>query len=217
MTIKVFIADDHAVVRDGLRALLEAQPEISVVGDASDGRQAVSQVISLNPDVVIMDISMPELNGIDATRQLLESNPQLKVIILSILGTTEHVFRSLQAGARGYLLKESAGREVVDAVLAVAAGKRYLSQPITETLVVDYVRQREQAAEKSPLETLSAREREILKLVLEGKSSAEIGKQLFLSAKTVETYRSRMMRKLGISDLPGLVKFAIQHGLISLN
>ncbi len=217
MTVKVLIADDHAVVRDGLRALLEAHPEITVVGDASDGRQAVSQALSLNPEVVIMDISMPEVNGIEATHQLLERNPQMKVIILSILGTSEHVFRALQAGAAGYLLKESAGREVVDAVLAVAAGKRYLSQPITETLVTDYVRQRELAAEKSPLETLSPREREILKLVLDGKSSAEIGKQLFLSAKTVETYRSRMMRKLGISDLPGLVKFAIQHGLISLS
>ena len=216
MTIKVFIADDHAVVRDGLRALLEANPEITVVGDASDGRQAVSQVMALNPDVVIMDISMPELNGIDATHQLLEHNPKMGVIILSILGTSEHVFRALQAGARGYLLKESAGREVVDAVLNVADGRRYLSQPITETLVIDYVRQREQAQEKTPLDSLSPREREILKLVLEGRSSAEIGKQLFLSAKTVETYRSRMMRKLGISDIPSLIKFAIQHGLISL-
>ena len=217
MTIKVFIADDHAVVRDGLRSLLEANPEIEVIGDASDGRQAVSQIMALNPDVVIMDISMPELNGIDATHQVLEYNPKLGVIILSILGTTEHVFRALQAGVKGYLLKESAGREVVDAVLCVASGKRYLSQPITETLVADYVRQREQAAEKSPLDALSPREREILKLVLEGKSSAEIGKQLFLSAKTVETYRSRMMRKLGISDMPSLIKFAIQHGLISLS
>jgi len=216
MTIKVFIADDHAVVRDGLRALLEANPEITVVGDASDGRQAVSQVMALNPDVVIMDISMPELNGIDATHQVLEHNPKLGVIILSILGTSEHVFRALQAGARGYLLKESAGREVVDAVLNVADGRRYLSQPITETLVIDYVRQREQAQEKTPLDSLSPREREILKLVLEGRSSAEIGKQLFLSAKTVETYRSRMMRKLGITDIPSLIKFAIQHGLISL-
>ncbi len=217
MTIKVFIADDHAVVRDGLRALLEAYPEITVVGDACDGSQAVRQILALNPDVVIMDISMPELNGIEATRQLLEKSPQLKVIILSILGTTEHVFRALQAGARGYLLKESAGREVVEAVLAVGAGRRYLSQPISDTLVTDYIRQRELADEKSPLESLSSREREILMLVLEGKSSAEIGKQLFLSPKTVETYRSRMMRKLGITDLPGLVKFAIQHNLISIN
>ena len=133
MKTKVFIADDHTVVRDGLRALLEAHPEIEVVGDASDGRQAVNQIMALNPDVVIMDISMPELNGIDATNQVLEYNPKLGVIILSILGTTEHVFRALQAGVKGYLLKESAGREVVDAVLCVASGKRYLSQPITDT------------------------------------------------------------------------------------
>ncbi len=217
MKTKVFIADDHAVVRDGLRALLEAHPDITVVGDASDGRQAVSQVLALNPNVVIMDISMPEVNGIDATRQILEHNPEVKVIILSMLGTSEHVFRALQAGAKGYLLKESAGREVVDAVLAVAAGRRYLSQPITDTLVIDYVRQREQFPEKTLVDTLSHREREILKLVLEGKSSAEIGNLLFLSAKTVDTYRSRMMRKLGVSDLQGLVKFAIQHGLISLS
>lgn len=217
MKTKVFIADDHAVVRDGLRALLEAHPDITVVGDASDGRQAVSQVMALNPNVVIMDISMPEVNGIDATRQILEFNPQVNVIILSMLGTTEHVFRALQVGVKGYLLKESAGREVVDAVLAVAAGKRYLSQPITDTLVADYVHQREQFPEKTLVDTLSPREREILKLVLEGKSSAEIGKLLFLSAKTVDTYRSRMMRKLGVSDLQGLVKFAIQHGLISIS
>src|SRR5512138_1299499 len=140
MTVKVLIADDHTVVRDGLRALLEVNPEVAVVGDASDGRQAVSQAFALCPDVVIMDISMPELNGIEATRQMLERSPQLKVIILSILGTSEHVFRALQAGARGYLLKESAGREVVEAVLEVAAGKRYLSQPIADTLVADYVR-----------------------------------------------------------------------------
>ncbi len=217
MTIKVFIADDHAVVRDGLRALLENDPEIKVVGDARDGRQAVSQVLALNPDVVIMDISMPELNGIDATRELMEHNPDLKVIILSITGTSEHVFRALQVGVRGYLLKESAGREVVDAVLSVAGGKRYLSQPVTETLVADYVRQREQAPEANPLEALSPRELEILRLVLEGKSSAEIGSLLFLSAKTVETYRSRMMHKLGIADLPALFKFAIQHGLITIS
>lgn len=217
MTIKVFIADDHAVVRDGLCALLEDHPDITVVGDASDGRQAVSRVKATNPDVVIMDINMPELNGIDATRQVLEDNPKLGVIILSILGTTEHVFRALQAGALGYLLKETAGREVVDAVLAVAAGKRYLSNPVTDILVADYIHQREQLAEQSPLESLSTREREVLNLVLAGKSSAEIGKLLFLSAKTVETYRSRLMRKLGIHDLPELVKFAIQNGLISIN
>jgi DNA-binding NarL/FixJ family response regulator len=214
MNISVFIADDHAIVRDGLGALLESNPDITVVGTAADGRQAVSQVLSLQPDVVIMDISMPELNGISATQQILEASPETRVIVLSILGTPEHVFRALQAGARGYLLKDSAGREVMDAVLAVHAGDTYLSQPIQHTLISDYLQQREAAGKTGPLGRLSQREREILSLVVEGKTSAEIGAILFLSPKTVESYRSRMMHKLNIDDLPGLIKFAIQEGLL---
>jgi DNA-binding NarL/FixJ family response regulator len=217
MAVSVYIADDHAVVRDGLRALLEANPDIKVVGDAANGRLAVSQVQALQPDVVLMDISMPELNGIDATRQILQSSPQTRVIILSILGTPEHVFRALQAGARGYLLKESAGREVMEAVLSVHTGQTYLSQPITDTLISDYLLQRGQGREKGPLERLSQREREILLLVVQGRSSADIGASLHLSPKTVESYRSRMMQKLGVSDLASLIKFAIQQGLISLD
>jgi DNA-binding NarL/FixJ family response regulator len=177
----------------------------------------VTLVKELRPDVVLMDISMPEMNGIDATTEILAAHPGARVIILSILGTSEHVFRALQAGVQGYLLKESAGREVVDAVRAVAGGGRYLSQPVTSTLIDDYLRQRTQVQPKSPLELLSQREREIFKLVLEGKSSAEIGKLLYISAKTVETYRSRMMRKLEVADVAGLMKFAIQNGLIPLN
>lgn len=217
MPISVFIADDHAVVRDGLRALLEANPDIQVIGTAGSGLQAVRQVKELAPDVVLMDISMPEMNGIEASAEILAAHPGTRVIILSILGTSEHVFRALKAGVMGYLLKESAGREVVDAVRAVASGGRYLSQPVTSTLIDDYLRQRTQAQPKSPLELLSQREREILKLVLEGKSSAEIGKLLFISAKTVETYRSRMMRKLEVADMAALMKFAIQNGLVPLN
>lgn len=215
MKISVLIADDHAVVRDGLRALLEANPDIVVVGDAAEGRQAISQVQSLHPDVVIMDISMPELDGIRATQQILELSPQVRVIILSMFGTPEHVHRALQAGARGYLLKESAGREVMDAVLAVYAGEFYLTQPITQTLIADYLQYRGLAQTDSPLERLSQREREILQLVLEGKTSAEIADFLFLSPKTVESYRSRMMHKLGVPDLLSLVKFAVEEGLLS--
>ena len=211
--ISVFIADDHAIVRDGLTALLEANPEISVVGDAADGRQAVSNAQNLHPDVVIMDISMPGLNGIDAAQQILERLPETRVIILSMLGTPEHVFRALQAGARGYLLKESAGREVLEAVLAVQAGQIYLSQPVMNTVVADYVQQRGGTGTKSPLESLSQREREVLHLVVEGKTSAEIGEMLCLSPKTVESYRSRMMHKLGVPDMAGLIRFAIQAGL----
>jgi DNA-binding NarL/FixJ family response regulator len=217
MEISVLIADDHAVVRDGLRALLEANPDIRVVGEAANGHEAVSLVQSLLPDVVIMDISMPGQNGISATRQILEISPRTRVIILSMLGTPEHVYRALEAGAGGYLLKESAGREVMDAVLAVYAGEIYLSQPVTKTLIGDYLRQREQLDEESPLARLSPREREILQLVVDGRSSAEIGEKLHLSPKTVESYRSRMMQKLGINDIPSLVKFAIREGLISLD
>jgi DNA-binding NarL/FixJ family response regulator len=215
-TIRVFLADDHAVVRDGLRFLLEAQPDIRVIGDAADGRQAVRRVTQLCPDVVVIDIAMPELNGIEAARQVIQACPATQVLILSMHATSEHIYRALQAGARGYLLKESAGIDVVHAVRAVHAGRRYLSPKISDRLVDDYVRQRQVAETTSPLARLSPREREILQLVVEGKSSAEIAGILSLSPKTVETYRSRLMGKLGIGDLPTLVKFAIQHGLTPL-
>jgi DNA-binding NarL/FixJ family response regulator len=214
--IRIFLVDDHTIVRDGLRAVLEGHPEITVVGDFSSGRQAASQVKALQPDVVIMDIWMPEENGFDATRRILEIDPAVKVIFLSMLGTPEHVYRALQAGASGYLLKESAGREVVVAVLAVAAGTQYFSQTIAGMLVTNYINVHNPQAEKSPLERLSQREREVLQLVVEGKSSAEVGQLLHLSTKTVETYRSRMMHKLGVSDMPSLIKLAIQMGLIPL-
>jgi len=216
MTINVVIADDHTIVRDGLRALLEANPEIKVVGDAASGRQAVDQVRELRPNVVIMDISMPELNGIDATRQILETCPEVGIIILSMLGTADHVFHALQAGVKGYLLKESAGREVMEAVQAVSAGEMYFSHPITQTLINDYMQARVESQNDS-LESLSMRENEILCLVVEGRTSAEIGKSLNLSPKTIDSYRSRMMQKLGVSDFPELIKFAIKHGLISLD
>jgi DNA-binding NarL/FixJ family response regulator len=215
MSINVVLADDHTIIRDGLRALLEAKPGITVVGDASDGNQVLSQVNELQPDVVIMDILMPELNGIEATKRIIESSPQVRVIILSMLGTADHVFRALQAGVRGFLLKESAGREVVEAVEAVYAGEMYFSRPITNTLVNDYMQMREES-DTDTIEKLSLRENEILCLVVEGKTSAEIGRDLHLSPKTVESYRSRIMQKLGISDLPELIKYAIKHGLISL-
>jgi DNA-binding NarL/FixJ family response regulator len=216
MTINVLLADDHAIVRDGLRALLEANPEIKVVGDAANGKEAVDQVEKLDPDIVVMDISMPDMNGIVATRRILESKPGIRIIVLSMLGTADNVFHALQAGAKGYLLKESAGREVVEAVQTVYAGEMYFSRPITNTMINDYMQARIETQNDS-LESLSMRENEILCLVVEGKTSAEIGKKLNLSPKTVESYRSRMMQKLGISDLTELVKFALKNGLISLD
>ncbi len=213
MTITVLIADDHAVVRDGLRLLLENQADIRVIGEVADGREAVEATLRLKPDVVLMDLAMPLLNGADATACIMEKRESCKIVILSMHSTVEHVFRALQAGALGYLRKESAGNEVVDAVRTVYAGRRYLSQKITESVVDDYVRKR---AEESPLESLSQREREILQMLVEGRSGIEIARQLHVSPKTVDTYRSRMMQKLGIGDLPGLVKFALQHGLTTL-
>ena len=216
MTIHVLLADDHLIVRDGLRALLQIEEDIDVVGDAANGREAVRQAEQLHPDVVVMDIGMPEMNGIEATQQICSANPATRVVILSVYSSPEHVYHALQAGAQGYLLKESAGREMVDAVRCVHSGHRYLSQRITEIMAEDYVRLRQASPDKSPLETLSPSERQVLQLVVEGKSSAEIAQVLSLSVKTVETYRSRLMRKLNITDIPGLVRFAIQQGLTPL-
>ena len=216
MPIKVFLVDDHAIVRDGLRMILEAQEGIAVVGEATEGRQAVSRVKELKPDIVVMDIAMPGLDGIEATRQIMESCPRVKVVILSMHSSTEHISRALRAGVLGYLLKESAGREVVTAVKTVHMGRRYLCQKISECLIDDYIEAQKTIPVKSPLARLSPREREILQLVAEGKTTKEIGQMLYLSPKTIETYRSRLMEKLGIKDIPGLVKFAIQHGITSL-
>lgn len=216
MSISVFLADDHAVVRDGLRHLLEAQPDIKVVGDAANGRQALKLIKELCPDIAIMDIAMPELNGIEATRKICNDCPSTHVIILSIYSTAGHVSRALQAGAQGYVLKESAGIEVVNAVRAVHAGHRYLSLKLSDKLIDDYLLKINSFGEQDPLSRLSPREIEVLQQVVEGKSSAQIAASLSLSVKTVETYRSRIFHKLEINDLPGLVKFAIQHGLTPL-
>ncbi len=216
MAIRVFLADDHVVVRDGLRALLEKDKNTSVIGDAANGREAVRMVQELCPDVVVMDISMPELNGIEATQQIMENYSSTKVIILSMHSSKRHVMRALKAGARGYLLKESAGQEVVKAVNAVYSGKRYMSQRITD-LIIDSSYLKKGGQEQAPLDLLSSREKEVLQLVVEGKSSAEIAGIIYLSPKTVETYRSRLMQKLGIRDLPGLVKFAIKQGVTSID
>ncbi len=216
MSIHVFLADDHAVVRDGLRMLLEAGGDIKVVGHAADGLQAVREVNRIKPDVVVMDISMPKLDGIEAARRIRQTHPRIEIVILSVHSSSEHLFRALRAGAKGYLLKESAGEEVVKAVCAVYSGVRYFSPSITETMIQEFVQLREVASEKSPLERLSSREHEILRLLAEGRSNPEIAEFLHISVKSVETYRSRMMQKLGIRDLAGLVKFAIQHGLTSL-
>jgi DNA-binding NarL/FixJ family response regulator len=215
MTVRVFLVDDHVVVRDGLKLLLQSRSGITVVGEASDGLTAVRRVRELRPDVVIMDITMPGMDGIEATRVIREERPTTQVIILSMHSATEYVSRALEAGARGYVLKESAGVEVIQAVLFVCAGRRYLSEKISEQVLDEYTLHRTTRFQ-DPVELLSARERQILQLVVEGKTSVEIAEMLFISAKTVETYRSRLMRKLGIGDVPSLVKFAIRQGITTL-
>jgi len=216
LKIRVLVADDHAIIREGLRVMLGNQPDMEVVGTAANGREAVRLVDEHEPDIVVIDISMPELNGIEAISQMLPRHPRIKVIVLSIHETKPYVYRTLKAGAKGYLIKETAGLEVVDAVRAVDHGERYLSQRIADLLTDVSFRNLETSIEVSPLETLSSREREILQLVAEGKTSQEIAERLSISPKTVDTYRSRLMHKIRVEDMAGLVKFAIQHGVISL-
>ena len=212
MQTTVLLADDHAVVRDGLRALLESGQDLQVVGVAGNGREAVTEAQRLHPDIVIMDIAMPELDGVEATRRIAEKCPDTRVLILSMYLSAEHIHCALQAGAQGYVLKESAGDEVVEAIRALRAGKRYLSHRITETMIDDYLRD---GTNVSPLDSLSLRERDVLQLVVEGNTNVAIAQKLSLSPKTVETYRARIMRKLKVRDTVELVKFAMRHGLIA--
>jgi DNA-binding NarL/FixJ family response regulator len=213
MSVRILIADDHAVVREGLRMILEAMGDMTVVGEALDGRDAIEKAELLTPDVIIMDIAMPELNGIEATRMICEHMPSIRIIILSMHHTNEHVFRAMQAGARAYLLKESAGAWVVKAVHAVMKGQYYFGAGVEAP--PDMCPPRKKGHHPSPLESLSRREREIIQFVVEGKTSAEIAQVLSLSPKSVETYRSRFMLKLGVSNIPSLVKFALLHGITS--
>jgi DNA-binding NarL/FixJ family response regulator len=213
MPIRVLIADDHGVVAEGLKHLIEAQADLQVIGIVADGREAVRLSRESQPDVVVMDLSMPELNGADATRAILERDPKCRVIVLSMYAEREYVRRALRAGAVGYVVKRSAAKELVDAIRAVHAGQRYLSPRIADVVIDDY-----SAEERDdPLSKLSAREREVLQLLAEGKTGAEIAQRLALSPKTVETYRARLVEKLGIRDVAGLVRFAIQHGIVSLD
>ena len=213
MAISVLIADDHTVVAEGLRHLVAAQPEMEVIGLAENGRDAVRSAMDARPDIVLMDHGMPLLNGTEATRLIRERCPDTRVIMLSMYSDAVHVYRALQAGATGYIIKRSVAKEVVDAIWAVHRGGRYLSRQLAD-IVVDVVHR---TAPEDPLERLSSRERQVLQLLAEGHSVAEIAGTLSLSPKTVETYRARMMEKLGIYELAGLVRFAIQQGVTSLD
>jgi DNA-binding NarL/FixJ family response regulator len=210
--IKILIADDHGVVAEGLKHLVEAQADMEVVAIVGDGREAVRAARDAQPDVVLMDLSMPELNGADATRAILEREPKCRVIVLSMYAEREYVRRALKAGAMGYVVKRSAAREVIDAIRAVHAGRRYLSPRVADVVIDDYSGD----GNDDLLAKLSAREREVLQLLAEGRTGAEIAQRLSLSQKTVETYRARLIEKLGIRDVAGLVKFAIARGIVPL-
>jgi len=209
MTIRVLLADDHAVVRAGVKALLQQDADISVVGEAANGRDAVRFALELKPDVVVMDVTMPELNGVEAARLLRDKWPAIRVVILSMHSSSEYVFRAVEAGAVGFILKNAGGGEVAAAVRAVHAGGRYFSPALAEFKLTAQSR----TGRASPLDSLSAREYQVLQLVVEGHSSAEIAASIPLSPKSVETYRGRLMKKLTVNNVAGLVRFAIEHGL----
>ena len=209
MRITVFIADDHTLVRDGLRSLLAAHANIEIVGTAANGLDAVREVQRLRPHVVLMDISMPVMCGLEATRQLAERFPSIKVVILSMHATIEHCQQAVRAGAVGYVLKDSAAEEVAAAIQAVHVGRRFVSPKIAERFQARF-------DAGSPIESLWRREREILQLVAEGHRSAKIASLISISRKSVDTYRSRLMQKLGMRGLCDMVKFAIRNGLTSV-
>lgn len=216
MIISVLLADDHIMFREGLKMLLEVHPDINVVGQAANGREAIRMAKALNPQIILMDIFMPELNGIDAIELIKQFNKHIKIIILSMYATTEHVYQSFKAGADGYLLKELAGSDVINAIRIVNRGKHYLCDNISSIMLEDYIKNRGKSNVEDPVSLLSKRERQVLQMLAEGNPPNKIAEVLCLAPCSVQTYRYRLMQKLSISDIPGLVKFALLHGLIHL-
>jgi DNA-binding NarL/FixJ family response regulator len=230
--MKVMLADDHRIVREGLRSLLESQPDMQVVAEAADGRQAVEMARDLSPDVVVMDVAMPQLNGIEATRQIFASEPTMKVVALSMHSDRRYVSEALKAGASGYVLKDGAFDELITAIRSVVADRVYLSPRVAGVVVDDYVRRlptrgaRPDAAHpgtddgfgsrRGAFDTLTPREREVLQLMAEGYATKEVAHRLHVSVKTVETHRRQIMDKLDMHSVAELTKYAIREGLTSL-
>jgi len=215
MSIRIIIADDHQIVRNGLCSLIEKELDIEVIAEAANGRSAVRIALELAPDVVIMDIAMPDLNGIEATRQIIAALPGTKIIALSMHADKRYVMEMLKAGASGYVLKDNAYEELACAIHTTLGNRTYLSPQVAEIVIGDYV-QLAQTTNSSVFSTLSAREREVLQLLAEGNSTAQIADRLVISVKTVETYRQHIMVKLNIRNIAELTKYAIREGLTTL-
>ncbi len=217
MSIRVLLADDHRIVRQGLRALLSAQSDIVIVGETGDGRETVQLAESLQPDVVVMDISMPLLNGIEATRQIVSRTPEVAVVVLSMHGGDEYILQALRVGALGYVLKQSADTELLMAVRAAQRGESFLSPAIAQSVINGYLRQAEAPQTQDRYELLTGRECEVLQLVAEGKSVREIADLLCISPRTAATHKANLMTKLDIHHTAGLVRFAIRRGVVALD
>lgn len=213
--IRVLLADDHQLMRSGVRLMLERENDLSVVGEASDGREAVALASSLKPDVVVMDIGMPNLNGNEAALQMIQERPELAVVMLSMHSDESYVLRALKAGARGYLLKDSAEADLIKAVHVVAGGKSFFSPAVSKVLLDDYVRKLKRSGTEDAYDLLTPREREVLQLIAEGKSNKDIANLLNLSVYTVESHRSNLMEKLNLRGLPELILYAVRRGIIS--
>lgn len=218
MTLRILLADDHTLVRAGLRTLLQQLPDVEVVGEAGDGHEALRLADTCKADVLLLDVALPGLNGIEVTGRVVKEHPELRVLILSMLATEEHVLRVLRAGARGYVLKDASMTELELAIKAVMQGKTYLSPSISRAFLDDYMKRLDEGSSGGNSgDVLTPRQREILQLIAEGQSTKEIAFKLNVSVKTVETHRAQLMERLGIHDVAGLVRYAIRTGLTSLD
>lgn len=213
--LRVLLGDDHTLMRQGLRKIMEERPEWEVVAEVGDGREAVKKCLALKPDVAVLDIAMPLLNGIDATQQITKKVPDTKVLVLSMHSDEAYVTRALQAGATGYMLKDSAGKDLLKGIASVAAGQAYFSPAIARLMLDDYVRRVSGTDVVDRYETLSAREREIFQLIAEARTNKEVAELLEISPATVETHRARILQKLDIHNTAELVLYAVRRGIIS--
>ena len=209
----IVLADDHHVVRQGIRSLLEGEPDLQVIGETADGLEVIQLVETLHPDILVLDLMMRDINGIDVTREVSKRSPSTSVVILSMYGNEAYVLEALRAGAKAYVLKESSADELVRAIHEAVVGHRYLSSPLSERAIEEYIRKTEDTA-LDPYETLTTREREVLHMAAQGSTNADIATRLYISRRTVETHRANMMRKLGMHTQTDLIRYALQQGIL---